>query len=61
VLNVVSDTILHSQIAKLLEKYAGKNVELDVHGKEKTHEIWDDTSKASKEHTESTFPVNLQQ
>lgn len=58
-LNVVSDTISHSEIAKLLELYTGKNVEMDVLGEEKMHEIWDDPRKAPKEHTESAFPVDF--
>lgn len=58
-LNFVSDTISHSQIARLLEKYTGKQVELDVLGEEKLHEVWADPSKAPKEHTESAFPVDF--
>lgn len=58
-LNVVSDTISHAKIAELLGKYAGKKVDLDVHGEEKMHEMWEDPSKAPKEWTESAFPVDF--
>ena len=58
-MNVVSDTISHSQIAKLLEQYTEKKVEVDVLGEEKMYEIWDDPSRAPKEHTESAFPVDF--
>jgi hypothetical protein len=58
-LNVVSDTISHSKIASLLEKYTGKKVDVDVQGEEAMHRIWEDPSKAPKEHTESAFPVDF--
>lgn len=58
-LNVVSDTISHSQIARLLGQYSGKQLELDVMGEEKMHEIWDDQNKAPKEHTQIASPVDL--
>lgn len=58
-LNVVSDTISHTQIARLLERYSGKAVELDILPEEKMHEIWDNPSKAPKEHTQSAFPVDF--
>jgi hypothetical protein len=58
-LNVVSDTISHSKIASLLEKYTGKKVDVDVQGEEAMHKIWEDPSKAPKEHTESAFPVDF--
>jgi nucleoside-diphosphate-sugar epimerase len=58
-LNIVSDTISNAKIAELLEKYTDKTVELDVMGEEKLHEIWEDPSKAPKEHTESAFPVDF--
>jgi hypothetical protein len=58
-LNIVSDTISNAKIAELLEKYTGKKVELDVMGEEKLHEVWEDPSKAPKEHGESAFPVDF--
>lgn len=58
-LNVVFDTTSHSQIAKLLEKYTGKKVEMDVLGEAKALEIWDDPSKARKEHTKSAFLIDF--
>lgn len=58
-LNIVSDTISHSRIAELLEKYSGKTVELDVQSEEKMHEVWQDASKAPKELTDSAFPVDF--
>lgn len=58
-LNVVSDTISHSQIAKLLREYTGKEAEMDVQGEEAMHEIWENPDKAPKELPESAFPVNF--
>lgn len=54
-LNVVSDTISHTNIAELLKKYTGKKVELDVQGEEALHRVWEDPSSPPKEHTESAF------
>lgn len=58
-LNIVSDTISHSQIAKLLVHYTGKEVKMDILGEEKMHEIWDDPRKAPDEHAKSAFPVDF--
>jgi hypothetical protein len=58
-LNVVSDTISHAKIANLLESFTGKKAELDIMGEEKMYEIWEDPSKAPKEHTDSAFPVDF--
>jgi nucleoside-diphosphate-sugar epimerase len=58
-LNIVSDTISHTKIAQLLEKYTGKKVELDVQGEEAMHRVWENPTSAPKEHTESAFPVDF--
>jgi hypothetical protein len=58
-LNIVSDTISQTKIASLLEKYTGKKADLDVQSEEAMHEIWNDPSKAPKEHTQSAFPVDF--
>jgi len=58
-LNVVSDTISHARIAELLTKYTGKDVQLDVQSADAMHRVWEDPSKAPKEHSQSAFPVDF--
>ncbi|KAF3011150.1 hypothetical protein E8E13_011480 [Curvularia kusanoi] len=58
-LNVVSDTISTTHIARLLCRYSGKKVEVNVLPKEKMHEIWEDPAKAPAEHSDSAFPVDF--
>lgn len=59
-LNFPSDHISHSEIAKLLEKYSGKPVKLDIIGEDKMHEVVADPEKAPKElQNKSSFPVDF--
>ena len=38
-LNIVNNTIANAKIVKLLRKYTGRKVELDVVGEDKLHEV----------------------
>ena len=59
-LNFPSDHISHREIAKLLEKYSGKPVHLDIMPLEKMYEVVDNPDKAPKElQNQSSFPVDF--
>lgn len=60
-LNVVSDTISHNKIKKLLESYSGKQVKLDVRGIEEMHKVWEGGPESVEEEKlkDSAFPVDF--
>lgn len=58
-LNFPSDRISNTEIKRLLERYSGKEVEMDVVYPKKMHEVIADPKQAPKEHTESAFPVDF--
>lgn len=58
-LNVVSDTISTTHIARLLCRYSGKKVEVNVLPQERMHQVWNDPAKAPAEHSDSAFPVDF--
>ncbi|KFA63332.1 hypothetical protein S40285_01853 [Stachybotrys chlorohalonatus IBT 40285] len=58
-LNFPSDTISHTEIAALLEKYSGKSVKKDMISEDEMHEVVKDPSRAPKEMGNSAFPVDF--
>ncbi|KAK5084348.1 hypothetical protein LTR05_005424 [Lithohypha guttulata] len=67
-INVVSDSISHSQIAKLLEKYTGKQVKIEKYNYDDQRKILSDPKSAPKElrdksredgEGQSAFPVDF--
>ena len=60
-LNVVSDTISHEEIKKLLESYSGKEVKLSVMGIEEMHRVWEGGPESVKDEElkDSAFPVDF--
>lgn len=64
-LNVVSDSVSYAEIAKLLKKYSGKEVEFEKYGFERQRDILNDLDQAPKELAEaeksgkSFFPVDF--
>jgi nucleoside-diphosphate-sugar epimerase len=59
-LNFPSDTISHNEIARLLDRYSGKKVNMEIIPSEDQHRIIADPSKAPKELSEgSAFPVDF--
>ncbi|KAF2870755.1 NmrA-like family-domain-containing protein [Massariosphaeria phaeospora] len=59
-LNVVSDTISHNEIAKLLKKYTGKDVKMDIRPNKDMHKVIADPSSVKEEGLkQSAFPVDF--
>ncbi|KFA47497.1 hypothetical protein S40293_02186 [Stachybotrys chartarum IBT 40293] len=58
-LNFPSDTISHTEIATLLEKYSGKPVKKDIISEDEIHEVVKDPSRAPEEMSNSAFPVDF--